>query len=117
LGIIALNGLRNRPGRFNQPVRRERCPDVTDAALEQPINVIGQGGVAGEFDFTTRSSVGRELVFLASHAIHHYALLQVYCAQHGVVTDPHFGTAPSTVANELRTNAEKPSTTSTREFA
>lgn len=96
---------------------RQHLTGWPDAALEQPINVIGQGGVAGEFDFTTRSSVGRELVFLASHAIHHYALLQVYCAQHGVITDPHFGTAPSTVANELRTNAENPSTTSTREFA
>lgn len=73
----------------------------SDAVLEQPLRVHGQGGPAGEFDFATASSIGRELVFLASHATHHYALLQVYCEQHGIVTDPNFGRAPATVAHAL----------------
>lgn len=73
----------------------------SDDALEQPLNVRGQIGLAGEFDVVTRSSIGRELVFLAGHATHHYALLQVYCEQHGICTDRNLGRAPSTVANDL----------------
>lgn len=73
-------------------------------ALEQSLNVRGQVGPAGEFDVVTRSTISRELLFLASHATHHYALLQVYCEQHGVSTDPNLGRAPSTVANDLGAN-------------
>jgi len=83
---------------------KQHLAEWSDASLEQSLNVHGQGGPAGEFDFVTRSSVGRELVFLASHAIHHFALLQVYCEQQGIATDPNFGLAPSTVANALGAN-------------
>lgn len=76
----------------------------SDDALEQPLHVRGQVGLAGEFDVVTRSSMGRELMFLASHATHHYALLQVYCGQHGISTDSNLGRAPSTVANDLGAN-------------
>lgn len=77
-----------------------------DAVLAQPLSVNGQGGPAGEFDFATVSSIGRELVFLASHATHHYALLQLYCEQQGIATDPNFGRAPATVAHALGANAD-----------
>lgn len=71
------------------------------ATLAQPLRVDGQAGVAGEFEFSTLSSIGRELVFVASHATHHYALLRLYCEQQGMATDPHLGVAPATVAHAL----------------
>jgi len=53
-----------------------RLAEWTEASLEAPLQVRGLGGLAGDFHFAVHSSIGRELVFVASHAIHHYALLQ-----------------------------------------
>jgi hypothetical protein len=71
-------------------------------SLAAPIAVITRCGASGEFEVASRSSVGRELVYLASHAVHHFALLQVYCLQQGISMGANFGKAPSTVAFESR---------------
>lgn len=47
-----------------------------------------------------RSSLGRELQFLASHTVHHYALIAVLVRLWGVAPDDDFGVAPSTLAYE-----------------
>ncbi len=96
---------------------KQQLVNWSDTMLDLPLRVHGQGGPAGEFDFATTSSIGRELVFLASHATHHYALLQVYCEQHGIATDPNFGRAPSTVAHALGANASTPHVANSKEFA
>ena len=72
----------------------------TDAQLDAPLQVRGLGGLGGDFDFAVESNAGRELVFVASHAIHHYALLQAHCKQHGIPISAEFGRAPATVAHE-----------------
>jgi hypothetical protein len=69
--------------------------------LDRPVQVRGQGGITGDFDFCVTSSVGRELAFLASHAVHHFALLAERLQRHGVPVPAHFGKAPATVANEI----------------
>jgi hypothetical protein len=43
------------------------------------------------------SSTGRELQFLISHTIHHFALIAGLCHKHGVDIAPDFGVAPSTL--------------------
>ncbi|MFM9915424.1 MAG: hypothetical protein ACKVOX_06425 [Rhizobacter sp.] len=96
---------------------RQQMTSWSDAMLDKPLFVRGQGGLTGEFDFVTRSSMGRELMFLASHAIHHYALLQVYCERHGIATHPSFGLAPSTVAHARGANADIPPIASKKELA
>lgn len=83
---------------------KQRLIGWSDDALEHSLSVGVQVGPAGEFDVVIPSTIGRELVFVASHATHHYALLRVYCAQHGISTDPNLGRAPSTVANDLGPN-------------
>jgi uncharacterized damage-inducible protein DinB len=45
----------------------------------------------------TLTSVLRELEFLLSHTIHHYALVAVMVRLQGIETDPEFGVAPSTL--------------------
>ncbi len=75
------------------------APDI----LDRPVQVLGQGGITGDFDFRLASSVGRELVFLAGHAVHHFALLAEHLQWHGVPVPAHFGKAPGTVANEIAT--------------
>ncbi len=45
------------------------------------------------------SSVGRELQFLASHTIHHFALVAIMCQALGVTPAEGFGFAPSTLVH------------------
>lgn len=47
----------------------------------------------------TRSTTGRELQFLLSHAVHHYALIRMLLIADDVTLDEDFGTAPSTIAH------------------
>jgi hypothetical protein len=100
---------RDRELEQNPGLARERLRQLAlhlkhwpEIALAAPIAVHTRGGPAGEFEFATRSSVGRELVYVASHAVHHFALLQIYCVQHGISMTANFGKAPATVAHELR---------------
>lgn len=72
------------------------------AAADSPLRVRGLCGAGGEFEFDVPSTFGRELVFVASHAVHHFALLQPYCRQHGIAVGADFGKAPSTIAFETR---------------
>jgi hypothetical protein len=82
------------------------APQVLDTAVQ----VRGQGGMAGGFHFIVASCIGRELAFLASHTVHHFALLAPYCRQHAIPTPADFGQAPSTVAhaNAARTSPAPP---------
>jgi hypothetical protein len=86
---------------------RARLLSVHDAlgtcaliGLDVPLRVRGQGGPAGDLGFAVTSSLGRELVFLAGHTVHHFALLAGYCRQHGIPTPEGFGKAPATRAHE-----------------
>jgi len=69
-------------------------------ALDTAIRVQTRIGLAGDVSFATTSSIGRELVFVASHAAHHFAVLHQHCKAHGLPVDADFGKAPSTVAHE-----------------
>lgn len=48
----------------------------------------------------------RELEFLLSHTIHHFALVGVICKLAGLETPKDFGVAPSTLRHRLRLAAE-----------
>ena len=84
-----------------------------DAQLDAPLQVRGLGGQDGDFDFAVSSSFGRELVFVASHAIHHYALVRAHCKQHGIPVNAQFGRAPGTVAHERSAMPRSPQLSST----
>jgi uncharacterized damage-inducible protein DinB len=49
------------------------------------------------------STVGRELQFLASHTVHHFALIKLLLEWHTVALDDEFGMAPSTRAHMAAT--------------
>jgi hypothetical protein len=84
---------------------RARLGASTPAALGAPVQVQGQGGTAGGFAFSVTSSIGRELAFVASHTVHHFALLVPHCRAHGIPTPADFGQAPSTVAHARAASA------------
>lgn len=84
------------------------------ATPNEVIQVRGQGGLLGDFAFEVTSTVGRELVFVAGHAIHHFATLMQYCQDHSIVISQHFGKAPATVAHALDTAVITESDTPTK---
>lgn len=61
--------------------------------------------VLGLSDPYLMSSVARELMTLSSHTIHHFALIGMTMRTHGVVLDPDFGMAPSTLRHQERMQA------------
>ena len=76
----------------------QRLQVWTSLDIDRPISVNALGGQIGENVFTTTSSVGRELCFLNSHAVHHLAILKPACQKLGMAVDEYFGFAPSTIA-------------------
>ncbi len=68
--------------------------------LQDPIAVHLRGGLGGEENFVSFSTIARELLFLASHAVHHYALIQLHCREQGIDLGANFGKAPATVRYE-----------------
>jgi hypothetical protein len=72
-------------------------------AEDQPLEVAmdrgagEQGGAAW-----SRSSVRRELQFLRSHTVHHYALMSAVLQLLGVEVPRDFGVAPSTLEHRRR---------------
>lgn len=73
---------------------------MQDSDLVQTVQVHVRGGLNGEHEFCTLSSVARELIFLNSHATHHFAILQGYARERGQTLGAGFGKAPATVAYE-----------------
>jgi len=113
--------------------RVETCPDVTRDRLEQliaklsggesgpgasvsaggnglnlntPLQIAQFGGLDGTHQIVAESSLGRELMFVASHAIHHYAVLKPMLLQLGCTLPADFGKAPATVRHERTLQSE-----------
>lgn len=55
------------------------------------------GGYRPEAFAYSRSSIGRELQFLASHTVHHFAMIAFILVQQGHTPHPDFGVAASTL--------------------
>ncbi len=95
---------RDRAPEQNMTVARARIEalqqqlSVLDTTmLTEPIAVHLRGGLGGEDNFVSFSSLSRELLFLASHAVHHYAVIQLHCKAQGICLGDDFGKAPATV--------------------
>ena len=71
---------------------------ISEADTEVPVLVKMDSDADAEAPAAwRRSTVGRELQFLVSHTVHHYALIAVLARLHGVDPGEDFGVAPSTV--------------------
>ena len=107
-------------GRVDYDRRRRADSLETDrsAAVDQVEEIIeGLSGIAGEHvgsplevrsDLApgeepatawSSSTLGRELRFLASHTVHHYALIALLLRQQGIEPGEGFGVAPATAAH------------------
>ncbi len=71
-------------------------------AFERVVSVQVLAGNAGELSITTQSTVLRELAFLASHCVHHFAVIKLRAQQGGKDLGADFGKAPATVSHESK---------------
>ncbi len=69
------------------------CVDDMDKLLQ----VQSETSVEQTQYVTVNSTLARELVFVSSHAIHHFSLLAVISSLQGKDTPEYFGVAPATV--------------------
>lgn len=80
----------------------ERAKSVVEALLasnidlQQKVRVIVSANTT-ENEAHSESSLGRELQFLASHTVHHYALIAIASRMQGIIPPDTFGIAPSTL--------------------
>lgn len=76
----------------------QRLADL-DPGSDLLLTVRGLCGLDGSARFAAVSSLGRELAFVASHAVHHFALLLPHARQQGLPLPAGFGLAPATAAH------------------
>lgn len=82
-------------------IRRLDCLDARLAGQsELAIKVVAAIGLEGDADCLQSSTVARELLFLASHTTHHYAIMKPALVELGVVVGEDFGKAPGTIRHE-----------------
>ena len=82
---------------------RETIADLgcLPAGLDAPLQVHMAVSAHTDDGRAHPSTVGRELLFLVSHTVHHYAIIRLLLEDAGDRCDDDFGMAPSTLANRL----------------
>lgn len=70
--------------------------EEANVSLDGIVKVKVRAAEEGEPLLTT-SSLGRELQFLVSHTVHHYALIAIASRMQGIYPNESFGVAPSTL--------------------
>lgn len=82
---------------------REGFEALAETDLDQPLRIRMDDGGGSDWSAT---SLRRELQFLLSHTIHHYALMVSIAARQGMQSFPEgFGVAPSTLSYQARRDA------------
>jgi hypothetical protein len=66
------------------------------AFLEREIEVTCKTSYAASGSQTSGSTVGREIMYVVAHAVHHYALIGIMGGLMGLKLPAGFGVAPST---------------------
>lgn len=76
-----------------------RLQAVGAHSMHQPLTVGMSTGVASapECEPFCESSLGRELQFLVSHTVHHFAIMEHFCDAMDLSVPDGFGVAPSTL--------------------
>ena len=75
----------------------------TDRAIEARYKI----SYAGSGSCSASSTIGREIMYAVSHAIHHYALIGLICGVRKIPVPQDFGVAPSTIAYNEQTRSAR----------
>lgn len=71
--------------------------DLDETRIDIPATARLECGIGEEGEQWSGTTLRRELHFLLSHTIHHYALIGLLLERHGVDPGDEFGVAPSTL--------------------
>lgn len=77
----------------------------TPEKLAQTVQIRSNEGVGEDNSPLSESTIRRELQFLISHTVHHYALIGLILETLGFKPDESFGVAPSTLKYEQQKQA------------
>ena len=98
---------RDRSVERDPTIARARCERLAEGLkkrLDRPwpetIAVAFDGGVGGDDRFVSGSTPLRELLFVAGHAVHHYALLRLVLKPQGLTLPESVGKAAATIRYE-----------------
>jgi hypothetical protein len=70
--------------------------EVSQLDADMPLTVVCETSVNETQNTQSKSTLARELVFVSSHAVHHFSLLAVINSLLGNKDEVNFGIAPST---------------------
>ena len=85
---------------------REICQRLREAATHSaPVGLLVKMDCGLEKSDWQPSTLGRELQFLVSHTVHHFAMIGGICRELGIEPQAHFGVAPSTIRHQATTSA------------
>jgi len=93
--------LEQNPARAAQATREALDALASLRALgpDRPVAVQLRTAVDAPEPEWSRSTLAREIQFLVSHTVHHFALIKLLLADEPVTLGPEFGVAPSTQAH------------------
>ena len=74
---------------------------------DKPIEARYKISYAGSGSCSAASTVGREIMYAVSHAIHHYALIGLICGMRKIPVPQDFGVAPSTIEYQKQTETTR----------
>ena len=75
-----------------------RLDDLMEMDLDRPLQVHLAPTADSADGVHYGSTVGRELLFLISHTVHHFAIIRLQLEEAAMSFDAEFGVAPSTLA-------------------
>ena len=78
---------------------------LSPAVWQQRWTVTYSVGYGDALPESLPSTFAREAAFCVGHAVHHYAIIRLLCAQWSVEVPPEFGVAPSTLKYQNQPHA------------
>ncbi len=101
--------IETRPGKAREKIKNLRAALVSMGPLHRPVQVKNDDGGhrSGDAGFSP-STIGRELQFLASHTVHHFALVAMILRLQNIQPPADFGIAPSTLQYMQATSSDSP---------
>jgi len=81
-------------------VLREAYQQLSTGGLDRGLNVTCKTSYAASGSQVSPSTVGREIMYVVAHAVHHYALIGIMGGLMGLKMPGGFGVAPSTMKHQ-----------------
>ena len=79
---------------------REACQQLSAGCLGRELTVTCKASYAANGSQVSPSTVGREIMYVVAHAVHHYALIGIMGGLMGLKMPAGFGIAPSTMKHQ-----------------